>query len=161
MLSLLAVLMPALAMPLLLGLAPDAWRLPGFAPATWPPAFWCMALAGVVATVAGVLDWRFHRNGGRRVGAREHRAEILAMTCGGPLFVMLAVASIVDRPQVWLVPIVGNALVMAVLIVYDEVRFHRVCGRYETLLHRVLVGGHTVAFLCWLSWAMERGGGHA
>ena len=159
--TLLAVLMPAMAMPLLMAWAPSGAGLPGFAPQAWPLAFWCMALAGVVATFAGLLDWRFHRNGGRRVGKSEHRAELLAMSCGGPLFVMLAVASLSSRPNVWLVPIVLTSLVMAVLIAYDEIRFHRVCGRYETMLHRVLVGGHTVAFLAWLSWCMGRGAGHA
>jgi hypothetical protein len=156
-----AVLMPAMAMPVLLALAPRGWGLPGFAPQTWPMPFWIMAIAGVVATVAGLLDWRFHRNGGRHVGKSEHRAELLAMSCGGPLFAMMATASVSGRPNLWLVPIVLASLVMAVLIAYDEVRFHRVCGRYETLLHRVLVGGHTIAFLAWLSWCMGRGNGHA
>lgn len=158
--TLLAVLMPALAMPLLLACAPAAWSLPALEPSTWPTAFWLMAIAGLVATGAGLLDWRFHRNGGRHVGKSEHRAELLAMSCGGPLFAMLVVASVSSQPNVWLVPIVFTALVMAVLIAYDECRFHRVCGPYETVLHRVLVGGHTVAFLSWLSWCMQRGGGH-
>jgi len=159
--TLLTVLMPVLLMPLLLGCAPAAWGLPSLAPSAWPAAFWVMAISGVVATVAGLLDWRFHRNGGRSVGKTERRLELMAMSCGGPMFAMLSIASVSNRPLAWLVPIVSTALVMAALIACDEIRFHRVCGRYETVLHRVLVGGHTVAFLAWLSWCMQRGGGNA
>jgi hypothetical protein len=60
-----------------------------------------------------------------------------------------------------LVPIFVVSFAMTGLIVFDEVRFHRACGRYEMLLHRFLVGGNGVAFLAWLSWCAERGGGHA
>src|SRR5688500_17804386 len=92
--SLIAVLVPALAMPLLLWLAPGAWSLPPVAsPGTWPTAFWVMALAGVAATAAGVLDWRFHRVGGRRIAPAERRAELQALSLGVPLFALLALAS--------------------------------------------------------------------
>ncbi len=161
MLTLVAVVLPALAIPLLLWLAPTAWAMPKLtAPGSWPLQIWFMAAGGVPATIAGLLDWRFHRNGGRRVGRNEHRAELAALTCGVPLFALLTVASVVEAPGPWLVPIVAVALLMAGLIVFDEVRFHRACGRYETALHRLLVGGHAVAFLAWLSWCVDRGAVH-
>ena len=155
--TLLAVLLPALLMPLLLWLAPVDAPLPTLQqPGDWPAAFWCMAVAGAAATCAGVLDWRFHRGGGRLVSRAEHRAELAALGLGAPLFGLLACASLAANPRAWLVPIVTVALVMSALIAFDETRFHRACGRYETVLHRVLVGGHAVAFLAWLSWCCGR-----
>jgi hypothetical protein len=160
--SLLAVLLPALAMPLLLWLAPPAWSLPRLGSlASWPVAFWLMAIAGIIATGAGVLDWRFHRGGGRRIAREERRAELQALSLGAPLFALLTLASGVLPLSSVLVPIVGVALVMTALIVFDEVRFHRACGRYETLLHRLLVGGNGIAFLAWLAWCAQREAGHA
>ena len=155
--TLLAVLLPALLMPLLLWLAPTNAPLPALLqPGQWPAAFWCMAAAGTAATVAGVLDWRFHRSGGRRVSSAEHLAELAALGLGAPLFGLLASASLVADPRAYLVPIVAVALGMAGLIAFDETRFHRACGRYETVLHRVLVVGNSIAFLAWLSWCFGR-----
>jgi len=160
--SLAALLTPALAMVLLLWLAPPAWSLPRLtALASWPSAFWVMAIGGAVATCAGVLDWRFHRSGGRRIAREERRAELLALSLGVPLFALLTLASGPLPLRSVLVPIVGVALVMTGLIVFDEVRFHRACGRYETLLHRLLVGGNGTAFLAWLAWCAQREAGLA
>ena len=162
MLSLIAVLAPALAMPLLLCLAPSTWALPRLAAlGSWPAAFWGMAIAGILATVAGVLDWRFHRDGGRPIARAERRAELLALSLGVPLFTLLTLASGPLPLRSVLVPIVGVALAMTALIVFDEVRFHRSCGRYEALLHRLLVGGNGIAFLAWLAWCAQRDVGHA
>src|SRR4029453_5121950 len=108
MLSLIAVLIPALAMPLLLWLAPPAWSLPDLAsPASWPVAFRIMAIAGGIATGAGLLDWRFHRSGGRPVPRAERRAELLALSLGVPLFALLALASGPLPLRTVLVPIVA------------------------------------------------------
>jgi hypothetical protein len=149
-------------MPLLLWLAPRAWSLPELtAPASWPLAFWVMAVAGGVATGAGVLDWRFHRAGGRPIARAERRAELMALSLGVPLFALLTLASGPVPLRTVLVPIVGVALGMTSLIVFDEVRFHRACGRYETLLHRFLVGGNGIAFLAWLAWCAQREVGNA
>ena len=162
MLSLLAVLVPAAAMPVLLWLAPASWSLPRVAaPLAWPAEFWCMAIAGCIATAAGVLDWHFHLSGGRRIPHAEHRAELAALSLGVPLFALMAAASVVDRPRLLLPPIVLVAMLMSGLIVFDEARFHRGCGRYETVLHRLLVGGHGVAFLAWFSWCCTRAGAGA
>jgi len=149
-------------MPLLLWLAPSAWSLPQLtALESWPAAFWVMATTGVIATAAGVLDWRFHLRGGRPIARAERRAELLALSLGAPLFALLTLASGPLPLRSVLVPIVGVALSMTALIVFDEVRFHRACGRYETLLHRLLVGGNGIAFLAWLAWCAERDVGHA
>ena len=162
MFSLVAVLAPGLAMPLLLWFAPSAWALPPLgSPASWPAAFWVRAIAGTIATGAGVLDWRFHRCGGRRIAAEERRAERLALSLGPPLFALLTLASGPLPLSRVLVPVVAVALVMAGLIVFDEVRFHRACGRYETRLHRLLVGGNGIAFLAWLAWCAQREAGNA
>lgn len=148
--TLIGVLAPALALPLLMALAGGAARLPALsAPATWPPAFWVMAIAGSVATVAGVQDWRFHRGGGRIVPAAERRAEAAALTAGAVAFALLAIASWVADPRPLLIPVIAVALVTAALIAFDEARFHARCSRRETLLHRLLVGGNGVAFLAW------------
>lgn len=156
MLSLAAVLAPALAMPLLMWLAPRTWSLPELtSAASWPFAFWIMAAGGAVATGAGVLDWRFHRAGGRRVPPAERRAELLALSLGVPLFALLALASGPLPLRTVLVPIVCVAIGMTGLIVFDEVRFHRACKGYETLLHRLLVGGNATAFLAWLAWCAQ------
>lgn len=155
--TLIAVLLPAIAMPVMLVLAAGRADLPRlFALSSWPAELWIMALGGFVATVAGVLDWAFHRTGGRRIPAAEHRAEFAALALGVPLFAMLSIASIRDDPAPLLIPIIAVALVMAGLIVFDETRFHRGCGRYETRLHRLLVSGNGVAFLAWLHWCFAR-----
>lgn len=161
--ALVAVLLPALLMPLLLWLAPAGWALPPLRPDQWPPAIWGTALAGGAATVAGALDWRFHRNGGRRVPRAEHRAEVAALSLGAPLLVLLTTLAVDRGPQRhwWLAPIAVVIAGMAALIRYDERRFHRRCGRYETTLHRVLVGGHAAATACWLCWCLDLGAGDA
>ncbi len=158
--TLIAVLLPAVLMPVLLLVAGERPGLPRlFELSTWPTELWILAAAGAVATVAGVLDWAFHRGGGRVIPRAEHRAELWALALGVPLFALLAVASVARDPGPMLVPIIAVALAMAGLIVFDETRFHRACGRYETLLHRLLVSGNGVAFLAWLHWCYSRGAG--
>jgi hypothetical protein len=85
----------------------------------------------------------------------------MALSLGAPLFALLALASGPLPLRAVLVPIVAVALGMTALIVFDEVRFHRACGAYETLLHRLLVGGNGIAFLAWLAWCAQREVGHA
>jgi len=155
--TLAAVLFPALLLPLLLGVAQGPLPRLG-QPATWPLELWCVAVAGTVATFAGVLDWRFHRRGGRRIARAEHRAELLALSLGAVLFALLAAASVCERSGSLMVPVVAVALATAGLIVFDETRFHRACGRYETCLHRLLVGGNGIAFLAWFHWCFAGGG---
>ena len=48
-----------------------------------------------VATVAGWLDWRYHRSGKTVIGRAEHHSELVALAGGGlPLFVLMAAASV-------------------------------------------------------------------
>ena len=75
-----------------------------------------------------------------------------AMGLAAPMFVLLGCASVATRPRVLLVPVLALALVIAGVIAHDETRFHRGCTRYETALHRMLVIGNGIAFLCWTHW---------
>lgn len=158
--TMLALLLPALAMLLLLAVAPPGSDLPGLDPRTWSAPFFGMAVAGAVATGAGVLDWRFHRRGGRRLAIAERRAELAALSLGVPLFVLLTLASLARDPRPWLLPTMLVALVMTALIAFDETRFHRACCRYEATLHRLLVFGNGIAFACWFGWCSWREVGH-
>lgn len=124
-----------------------------------PPAeLFVLALAGGIATAAGVADWVFHRRGGRAVSRRESRVELVALAGGGaPLFVLMAVATVSRVAEVWLLPIIVLALATAVAITYDELHFHRRAPRVEQLFHRTLVGGMAVAWLSWMHFVFTRG----
>jgi hypothetical protein len=124
----------------------------------YPWEFWVLLSSGAVATIAGVLDWRFHRSGHTVVGRAEHHSELVALAGGGlPLFVLMAAASVVERPQQLLLPVVVVVLFTAVVIAYDEFVFHRKrCGAYETTLHRLLVFGNGIAWLAWMHWCFVR-----
>ena len=75
--TLIALILPAVLLPALLVAAGERPELPRlFALSTWPVELWVLAISGAIATVAGVLDWSFHRHGGRRVPRAEHRAEL-------------------------------------------------------------------------------------
>ena len=128
----------------------------------YPWEIWVMAPAGLAATWAGIADWRFHRSGQTSIGRKEHHSELLALVGGGvPLFFLMAWASVLSSPQWLLLPILVTVLFIVVLICYDEFVFHRKrCGRYETLLHRVLVFGNGLAWLAWMNWCFVRGGSH-
>ncbi len=128
---------------------------------TWPWELWTIAVAGVLATLAGVADWAWHRwAAGCVVGPAERRCELLALAGGGgPLFVFMALASVSARPQVWLLPAVVTVVATTAMICYDEFVFHRRrCRRVETILHRVLVFGQGAAWLAWAHWCFVRGG---
>jgi hypothetical protein len=131
-------------------------------PAKYPWEFWLILACGLVATAAGVLDWRFHRSGKTVVGRAEHHSEFTAMAAGGlPLFVLMMAASIVPRPQLVLIPVLVAALFTSALICYDEFVFHRKrCDNYENLLHRLLVFGNGIAWLAWVHWCFVREASH-
>jgi hypothetical protein len=124
----------------------------------YPWEMWLIAGCGSVATVAGVADWLYHRSGKTFIGAPEHQSELLALAGGGvPLFVLMAIASILPRPVVLLLPVIVVVLFTTVLICYDEFVFHRKrCGLYETILHRLLVFGNGLAWLAWAHWCFVR-----
>lgn len=122
-----------------------------------PWELWAIAACGTVATLGGVLDWRFHRCGATVVGQREHRAHLLALAGGGvPLFALMAAASISPRPARFLVPVLVVLIYTVVMICYDEFVFHRRCARFETFTHRLLTCGNGLAFLAWAHWCFVR-----
>lgn len=124
----------------------------------WPWELWVLALCGVVATAGGVGDWLFHRRF-VTVGPREHHSHKLALLTGGlPMFVLMAIASVVERPQLWLLPVIVVALYTSALICYDEFVFHRRrCTSVETVFHRLLVFGNGAAWLAWVHFSFVRG----
>jgi len=125
---------------------------------TFPWELWVIAVGGIIATCGGILDWRFHRREGVKIGPHERHCEFIALAVGGvPLFILMAFASLSSRPYLFLIPIVIVALYTAVLICYDEFVFHRNrCGSGETLLHRMLVFGNGTAWLAWMHWCFVR-----
>ncbi|TMQ33386.1 MAG: hypothetical protein E6K70_13395 [Planctomycetota bacterium] len=119
----------------------------------YPLEFWVIAVCGTVASGGGLLDWLHHRSGETTVGRREHRAHVLALASGGlPLFVLLAFASLSSQPLRFLLPVLVLLIYTVVLISYDEFVFHRRCGRFETVMHRLLTFGNGLAFLAWTHW---------
>lgn len=125
-----------------------------------PWQFWVMGVAGTVATIGGMLDWRFHRDPLRlQLSAKEREAEAAALGLGGvPMFVLMWMAMNSPRPHLYLVPIVVVLIYTVVLICYDEFVFHlRRCGPLETRYHRMLVLGNGVAWLAWFHFIF--GGG--
>ncbi len=136
-------------------------RTPRFAwlasPSTFRWEIWAIAAFGGVATLAGWLDHRLHLRLGAKVGPKERRVELAALVLGGvPLFGLMAVATW-THAAVLLLPVVAQTVFIAVLVVYDEVRFHtHRCGTYETVLHRLLVFGQAGALLCWMHLCFVR-----
>ena len=123
----------------------------------YPWELWAIAACGTVATLGGVLDWRFHRSGETAVGRREHRAHLLALAGGGvPLFALMAAASVNPRPARFLIPVLVVLISTVVMICYDEFVFHRRCGWFETFTHRLLTCGNGLAFLAWAHWCFVR-----
>lgn len=127
-------------------------------PSAYPWELWLLGVCGAVATTAGLADWRYHRSGAAAIGGAEHRSELVALAGGGvPLFVLMSIASLLPRPALMLIPVLIAVLFTTVMICYDEFVFHRKrCGRYETLLHRLLVFGNGAAWLAWMHWCFVR-----
>ena len=124
--------------------------------------FAVIAGAGLAATAAGFLDWRFHRRGGRVIGARERRAEFCALVLGGiPLLVVTSAATLADDPRTFLVPAVATALVVVAGVCVDEVTFHRRCSRREALYHHAIEAGMALAWLTWVHGCFVARGAHA
>jgi hypothetical protein len=156
-----AMLVPALLGPLGLILLRDDPRFAWLGDiSAYPWELWAMVVCGTAASLGGLLDWRFHRSGETVVGRREHRAHLLALAGGGvPLFALMAAASISARPAQLLVPVLVVLIFTVVVICYDEFVFHRRCGRFETVTHRLLTCGNGLAFLAWCHWCFVREAG--
>jgi hypothetical protein len=125
----------------------------------WPWQFSLLTVAGIFATVGGVLDWRYHRNPLRlKLSVKERDSEAYALFFGSvPLFGFMCLASLEQQPEVYLIPILVTVLVCTAFICYDEFVFHRKrCNREETLYHRMLVFGNGIAWLAWMHWIFVR-----
>ena len=153
-----AMLVPAVLFPLGLFLLRDDARFAWLGDVrAYPWELWAIAACGIAATLGGGLDWTFHRSGETVVGRREHHAHLLALAGGGvPLFALMAAASISLRPVRFLVPVFVVLIYTVVMICYDEFVFHRRCGRFETITHRLLTCGNGLAFLAWAHWCFVR-----
>lgn len=152
-LSLILLFIPAVLFALLLLLYRDDTRLRFETVFPYIPWQFCaIALCGIIATVGGVLDWRFHRNPlNMKIPKKEREAEALALGAGGvPMFVLMWFAMMSTHPSRFLIPIVIVLIYTVTSISYDEFVFHiKRCGPLETRYHRMLVLGNGVA---WLSW---------
>jgi H+/Cl- antiporter ClcA len=148
-LTLLALFAPGVLFAVGLYLARDLPRYRWLRdPSRYPWELWMVAVCGIVATLAGVGDWCFHRAGGRIVSATESKYELLALAGGGfPLFVLMAFASVATI-------VVG--LFTAVVICFDQLLFHRRCSAYERRLHYALIFGNAAAWLAWCHWCYVR-----
>jgi hypothetical protein len=156
--ALASMLLPAILFPLALFAARNVPRFQWLHdPTRYPWELWAIALSGCAATVGGILDWQFHRSGLTAVGAHEHRAHIAALAGGGvPLFALMCIASVTARPSMLLLPILIVAIATIVMICYDEFRFHRRCGVFESRTHRLLTIGNGIAWLAWMHWCFVR-----
>jgi hypothetical protein len=117
-----------------------------------PWQFVLMGFAGTIATIGGVLDWRFHRNPLKlQLSKKERDAEAAALGLGGlPMFFLMSAAMAGEKPTNYLVPILVVLIYTVVMICYDEFVFHiHRCGKTETSYHRMLVFGNAIAWLAW------------
>ncbi len=117
-----------------------------------PWQFLIIAVFGSIATIGGVLDWKFHRNPlHMKIPPKERKAEAVALGLGGiPMFVLMWLAMMSSVPHYFLIPILVVLIYTVVVISYDEFVFHlKRCGRVETRFHRMIVFGNGIA---WLSW---------
>jgi len=117
-----------------------------------PWQFLVVTLFGTVATIGGVLDWRFHRNPlNMKIPQKERDAEAKALGLGGlPMFILMWFAMVNTSPQYFLIPIIVVLIYTVVAISYDEFVFHiKRCKRIENIYHRMLVFGNGIAWLAW------------
>jgi hypothetical protein len=114
--------------------------------------FFAIGLFGIIATIGGVLDWKYHRNPLHlKIPKKERAAEALALGLGGiPMFLLMWFAMLSSHPASFLIPILIVLIYTVVEISYDEFVFHiKRCGKLETRYHRMLVFGNGLA---WISW---------
>lgn len=117
-----------------------------------PWQFFILGLCGIIATIGGVLDWRFHRNPlNMKIPKKERDAEAAALGLGGiPMFLLMWFATMSEHPKNFLIPIILVLIYTVTTISYDEFVFHiKRCGKRENLYHRMLVFGNGIAWLAW------------
>lgn len=118
----------------------------------FPWQFWLIAMSGVIGTIGGVLDWRYHRDPLKlKISRKEREAEAKALGLGGvPMLLLMIAATLMSQPQLLLIPIILVLLYTVVAICYDEFVFHiHRCDSTETIFHRMLVFGNGAAWLAW------------
>ena len=114
--------------------------------------FLVITIFGIIATVGGVLDWKFHRDPlNMKIPKKERDAEAKALGLEGlPMFVLMWLAMISATPSNYLIPILVVLIYTVVAISYDEFVFHiKRCGKIENMYHRMLVFGNGIAWLAW------------
>ncbi len=119
----------------------------------FPWQFVVIGVAGSIATIGGVLDWKFHRDPLKlQLSKKERDAEAAALGLGGlPMFGCLWLAMLSARPTNYLIPMLIILIYTVVAISYDEFVFHiHRCGKTETRYHRMLVFGNALAWLAWV-----------
>lgn len=152
-LSLILLFVPAVLFVALLIVFKGEGRLQpeaGFPYIPWQ--FLVIAVFGVIATIGGVLDWRFHRDPlNMKIPKKERDAEAAALGLGGlPMFIVMWLAMMSSQPNLYLVPVVLILVYTVVAISYDEFVFHiKRCGPKENSYHRMLVFGNGIAWLAW------------
>lgn len=117
-----------------------------------PIQFIIITVSGIIATIGGVLDWKFHRDPlNMKIPKKERDAEASALGLGGvPMFILMWFAMLSNKPANFLIPILIVLIYTVAAISYDEFTFHvKRCGRRENMYHRMLVFGNGIA---WLSW---------
>lgn len=120
-----------------------------------PFQFLLIGLFGFIATIGGVLDWRFHRDPLKlNISKKERDAEAKALGLGGvPMFILMILASLSENPNLYLIPIIVVLIYTVVAICYDEFVFHiHRCGTEETIYHRMLVFGNGLAWISWIHY---------
>ncbi len=124
-----------------------------------PWQFWAIGVFGTIATLGGVLDWRFHRNPlNMKIPQKERDAEAAALGLGGvPMFILMWSAMMSNEPRHFLIPILLVLIYTVVAISYDEFVFHiKRCGKLENIYHRMLVFGNGLAWLAWFDFIFCR-----
>src|SRR5258706_11629166 len=72
----------------------------------YPWEMWTISTAGLVATLAGIGDWIYHRVAGVAIGKNERKSELIALAGGGvPLFGLMSAATLSSAPGPFLIPV--------------------------------------------------------
>lgn len=152
-LSLVLLFIPAVLFTILLYVFRDETKLNISNTFPFLPWQFCLvAVCGTIATIGGVLDWKFHRDPLKlKISKKERDAEAKALGLGGiPMFVLMWFATMSNTPTNYLIPILVVLIYSVVAICYDEFVFHiKRCGKTETMYHRMLVFGNGLAWLAW------------
>lgn len=151
-LSLILLFMPAILFGVLLLWFKGNPKLQSEQGLLGPWQFWVLAIAGIIGTIGGVLDWMYHRNPlNMKIPKKERDAEAAALGVGGlPMFILMWLAMMSDKPLWYLIPIIIVLVYTVTVICYDEFVFHiKRCTPIENAYHRTLVFGNGIAWLAW------------